>query len=83
MGCSVIHDRVCHARLPRGLSLDAVAQRVGDISNPGSVPIMKRKSFCMALDLARLARDMMGCNGLSDEFGVARHYGQRRLLINH
>jgi alkylation response protein AidB-like acyl-CoA dehydrogenase len=26
-----------------------------------------------ALDVARLARDMMGGNGISDEFGVARH----------
>ena len=26
-----------------------------------------------ALDIARLARDMMGGNGISDEFGVARH----------
>ena len=26
-----------------------------------------------ALDIARLARDMLGGNGISDEFGVARH----------
>lgn len=32
---------------------------------------------CLALhlpsDITRLARDMMGGNGISDEFGVARH----------
>jgi glutaryl-CoA dehydrogenase len=35
--------------------------------------IMKRNSCGKSLDIARLARDMMGGNGISDEFGVARH----------
>jgi glutaryl-CoA dehydrogenase len=35
--------------------------------------MMKRNSCGKALDIARLARDMMGGNGISDEFGVARH----------
>jgi len=35
--------------------------------------IMKRNSCATALDIARLARDMLGGNGISDEFGVARH----------
>ena len=35
--------------------------------------IMKRNSCGKALDVARLARDMLGGNGISDEFGVARH----------
>ncbi|MEN9375527.1 MAG: hypothetical protein RL710_684 [Pseudomonadota bacterium] len=35
--------------------------------------ILKRNSCGKALDIARLARDMMGANGISDEFGVARH----------
>ena len=35
--------------------------------------IIKRKSCGKSLDIARLARDMMGGNGISDEFGVARH----------
>jgi glutaryl-CoA dehydrogenase len=35
--------------------------------------ILKRNSCGKALDIARLARDMMGGNGISDEFGVARH----------
>ena len=34
---------------------------------------MKRNSCGKALDIARLARDMMGGNGITDEFGVARH----------
>ncbi|MFX5710059.1 acyl-CoA dehydrogenase family protein, partial [Acinetobacter baumannii] len=35
--------------------------------------IMKRNSCGKALDIARMARDMMGGNGISDECGVARH----------
>jgi glutaryl-CoA dehydrogenase len=35
--------------------------------------IMKRNSCGKALEIARLARDMLGGNGISDEFGVARH----------
>jgi glutaryl-CoA dehydrogenase len=35
--------------------------------------IIKRNSCGKALDIARLARDMMGGNGISDEYGVARH----------
>ncbi len=35
--------------------------------------IIKRNSCGKALEIARLARDMMGGNGISDEFGVARH----------
>ncbi|WP_077035312.1 acyl-CoA dehydrogenase [Pelomonas sp. KK5] len=35
--------------------------------------IVKRNSCGKALEIARLARDMMGGNGISDEFGVARH----------
>src|SRR5690606_27910 len=35
--------------------------------------IMKRNSCGKALDIARVARDMLGGNGISDEFGVIRH----------
>ena len=35
--------------------------------------IMKRNSCGKSLEIARLARDMMGGNGISDEYGVARH----------
>ena len=35
--------------------------------------ILKRNSCGKSLDIARMARDMMGGNGISDEFGVARH----------
>ena len=40
---------------------------------PEVTSIFKRNSCGKALEIARLARDMMGGNGISDEFGVARH----------
>ena len=35
--------------------------------------LLKRNSCGKSLDVARMARDMMGGNGISDEYGVARH----------
>ncbi|MCA3217110.1 MAG: acyl-CoA dehydrogenase [Burkholderiales bacterium] len=35
--------------------------------------IMKRNSCGKALEIARTARDMLGGNGISDEYGVMRH----------
>lgn len=35
--------------------------------------MMKRNSCGKALDIARVARDMLGGNGISDEYGVIRH----------
>jgi glutaryl-CoA dehydrogenase len=52
--------------------------RLGRMKEEGSTSveitsILKRNSCGKALDVARMARDMMGGNGISDEFGVARH----------
>jgi glutaryl-CoA dehydrogenase len=44
-----------------------------DIAAVEITSIMKRNSCGKALDVARLARDILGGNGISDEFGVARH----------
>ena len=40
---------------------------------PEVTSIMKRNSCGKALDIARMARDMLGGNGISDEYGVIRH----------
>jgi glutaryl-CoA dehydrogenase len=40
---------------------------------PEMTSMLKRNSCGKALDIARLARDMMGGNGIVDEFGVVRH----------
>ncbi len=42
-------------------------------STPEMVSIVKRNSCGKALDIARVARDMHGGNGISDEFHVIRH----------
>ena len=52
--------------------------RLGRMKDDGTASveitsIMKRNSCGKSLDIARMARDMMGGNGISDEYGVARH----------
>jgi glutaryl-CoA dehydrogenase len=52
--------------------------RLGRMKDEGTAAveitsIMKRNSCGKALDIARSARDMLGANGISDEFGIARH----------
>jgi len=52
--------------------------RLGRMKDEGTAAVaitsmMKRNSCGKALDIARTARDMLGGNGISDEFGVMRH----------
>jgi len=52
--------------------------RLGRMKDEGTAAveitsIMKRNSCGKSLDIARTARDMLGGNGISDEFGIARH----------
>jgi len=52
--------------------------RLGRMKEEGHPPveltsILKRNSCGKALEVARAARDMLGGNGISDEYGVARH----------
>ena len=42
-------------------------------ASPDVTSMLKRNSCGKALDIARAARDMLGGNGISDEFGVIRH----------
>ena len=42
-------------------------------ASPEITSMMKRNSAGKSLDIARMARDMLGGNGISDEFSVARH----------
>jgi len=55
-----------------------VALRFGRMKDEGiasveGTSLIKRNNCGKALDIARAARDMLGGNGISDEFGVARH----------
>ena len=43
------------------------------IAAPEITSMLKRNSAGKALDIARVARDMLGGNGIVDEFGVIRH----------
>ena len=59
------------------LGLQAVL-RVGRMKDEGIAPvevtsIVKRNSCGKALEIARMARDMLEGNGISDEYPVARH----------
>ncbi|UCE30951.1 MAG: acyl-CoA dehydrogenase [Burkholderiales bacterium] len=52
--------------------------RLGRMKDEGTAAveitsILKRNSCGKALEVARMARDMLGGNGISDEFGVIRH----------
>ena len=54
------------------------ALRLGRLFDEGRAPaelisLMKRNNCGKALDVARVARDMHGGNGISDEYGVIRH----------
>ncbi len=52
--------------------------RLGRMMDQGAAPaelisLMKRNNCGKALDIARVARDLHGANGVSDEYGVIRH----------
>ena len=52
--------------------------RMGRLMDEDALPVetislLKRNSCGKALDVARLARDMHGGNGISDEYHVMRH----------
>jgi len=52
--------------------------QMGRLMDSGQCPVelismLKRNNCGKALDIARVARDMHGGNGISDEFGVIRH----------
>ena len=43
------------------------------VVSPSEISILKRKNCQTALDIARTARDMLGGNGVADEYHVVRH----------
>ena len=42
-------------------------------ADPAHVSMLKRNNVSIALDCARLARDLMGANGIMDEYPIMRH----------
>jgi glutaryl-CoA dehydrogenase len=56
-----------HSCLQLGRLMDA------DRSTPEMISLLKRNNTGKSLDIARVARDMHGGNGISDEYHVIRH----------
>ncbi len=56
-----------HAALRLGRMKDA------SLAAPEVTSLLKRNNCGKALDIARTARDLLGGNGISDEYGIARH----------
>lgn len=44
-----------------------------DRAAPEMISMLKRNSCGKALDIARQARDMLGGNGIADEYHIIRH----------
>lgn len=73
----LIQKKLADMQTEIALGLQAALQfgRMKDagIASVEGTSLIKRNNCGKALDIARLARDMLGGNGISDEFGVARH----------
>jgi len=73
----LIQFKLANMQTDIALALQA-AIRVGRMMDDGSwaleaVSLIKRNNCVKALDIARVARDMHGGNGIADEFQVIRH----------
>jgi glutaryl-CoA dehydrogenase len=40
---------------------------------PAHISMLKRNNVAMALDCARISRDLLGANGITDEYSIMRH----------
>lgn len=73
----LIQKKLADMQTEIALGLQA-ALRFGRMKDEGiaaveGTSLIKRNNCGKALEIARMARDMLGGNGISDEFGVARH----------
>ncbi|MCQ9329455.1 acyl-CoA dehydrogenase [Pelistega suis] len=73
----IVQLKLANMQTEIALGLQA-ALRVGrlmdeDRAAPEMISLIKRNNCGKALDIARIARDMHGGNGISDEFHVIRH----------
>jgi alkylation response protein AidB-like acyl-CoA dehydrogenase len=57
---------------PSGVTASVAALDAGELI-PETISLIKRNNCGKALDIARVARDMHGGNGISAEFHVIRH----------
>ncbi len=73
----LVQKKLADMQTEIALGLQA-ALRVGRLmdagrASPEMVSLIKRNNCGKALDIARLARDLHGGNGISDEYHVIRH----------
>jgi glutaryl-CoA dehydrogenase len=73
----LIQKKLADMQTEIAIGLQAVL-RLGRMKDEGTATpeitsMLKRNSCGKALDVARMARDMIGGNGIVDEFGVIRH----------
>ena len=40
---------------------------------PAHISMLKRNNVAIALDCARISRDLLGANGITDEYSIMRH----------
>ncbi|MSO66016.1 MAG: acyl-CoA dehydrogenase [Alphaproteobacteria bacterium] len=73
----LIQKKLADMQTEIAISLQACLQvgrlRDAERETPEMVSLIKRNSCGKALDIARMARDMHGGNGIADEFHVIRH----------
>jgi len=55
------------------LAVHAGRLKDGGRIEPAQISMLKRNNVAMALDCARLSRDLLGANGITDEYPVMRH----------
>jgi glutaryl-CoA dehydrogenase len=55
------------------LALHAARLKEAGKLEPAQISMLKRNNTAMALDCARTARDLLGANGITDEYPVMRH----------
>jgi glutaryl-CoA dehydrogenase len=66
-------DMQTEIALALGACLQAGRMKEQDLLAPETISLVKRNSCLKALDIARTARDMLGGNGISDEYPIIRH----------
>ena len=76
-GQQLIQKKLADMQTEITLGLTA-AHRLGRLRDqnraaPEAISLLKRNNCGKALDIARLARDMLGGNGIADEYHVIRH----------
>ncbi len=76
-GQQLIQTKLANMQTEITLGLQAV-YRLGQLMDakrnaPEAISLLKRNNCGKALDIARVARDMLGGNGISDEYHVIRH----------